>query len=184
METPGPRRSTLSLSVCLLLDPSAEAAMRGLWRRLEAAGVPTLLTHTHGRHVPHLTLASMQHDDAEAIASALAPLTAAAPVDVSLEALGLFPRSRSWLAVPADGDLLARQARVVRAVHAAGGQVHAHYVPGAWLPHLTLAPRMPVERVAVLARHVFEVLPLRASLDRAAVVETGTGQVHPLAHLV
>jgi hypothetical protein len=43
---------------------------------------------------------------------------------------------------------------------------------------------MPVERVAALARHVFEVLPLRASLDRAAVVETGTGQVHPLPHLV
>lgn len=184
METRGPGRSTVSLSVCLLLDPPAEAAVRGLWRRLEAAGVPTLLTHTHGRHVPHLTLASVHHDGAEAVVSALSPLPVADRVEVSLDALGMFPRSRSWLAVPADRDLLMRQARVVEAVRSAGGQVHAHYLPGAWLPHLTMGPRMRVEQVATLARLVFEVLPLRTSLERAAVVETGTGRVHPLPHLV
>ena len=184
MEMPGPGRPTVSLSVCLLLDPAAEAAVRGLWRRLEAAGVPTLLRHTHGRHVPHLTLASVHHDGAEAVLSALAALPVAPRVEVSLDALGMFPRSRSWLAVPADAGLLARHARAVEAVRAAGAQVHGHYLPGAWLPHLTLAPRMRVEQVATLARHAFEVLPLRASLERAAVVETGSGRLHPLPHLV
>ncbi len=37
----------MALAVCLLLDARADAAVRGLWRRLEAAGVPTLLSHTH-----------------------------------------------------------------------------------------------------------------------------------------
>jgi hypothetical protein len=47
----------MALSVCLLPDETGERAVRRLWHRLEGAGVPTLLSHTHGRHVPHLTLA-------------------------------------------------------------------------------------------------------------------------------
>ena len=173
-----------SLSVCLLLDPVAEAAVRGLWRRLEAAGVPTLLTHTHGRHVPHLTLASIHHDRADQVVSVLSGLPAAGAVEVSLDALGMFPRSRSWLAVPADAGLLARQARVVEALASTGAEVNRHYRPGAWLPHLTLTPRMRLDQVATLARHAFEVLPLPATLAAAAVVDTGSGQVHRLPNLV
>jgi hypothetical protein len=36
----------------------------------------------------------------------------------------------------------------------------------------------------VVARHAFEVLPVEATLDRAALVDTATGAVHPLPHLV
>lgn len=48
-----------SLSVCLLLDEAADHAVRRLWRQLEEDGVPTLAGYTHGRHVPHLTLADV-----------------------------------------------------------------------------------------------------------------------------
>ena len=50
----------MSLAICLLIDDPADAAIRQLWRRLEEVGVPSLATHTHGRHVPHLTLAALR----------------------------------------------------------------------------------------------------------------------------
>jgi hypothetical protein len=73
---------------------------------------------------------------------------------------------------------------VVDAARAAGAVVHRHYLPGLWLPHLTLAPRLRLDQVGALARQVFEVLPLPATLDRAVLVETRDGAVHPLPHLV
>ena len=56
-----------SLSVCLLLDDAAARAVRRLWRQLAEDGVPSLATYTHGRHVPHLTLASLGPCDVEAV---------------------------------------------------------------------------------------------------------------------
>ena len=48
-----------SLSLCLLLDEQADQAVRRLWRQLEDDGLPSLVGHTHGRHIPHLTLAAL-----------------------------------------------------------------------------------------------------------------------------
>jgi hypothetical protein len=45
----------MALALCLLLDRRSDALVRELWKRLEENGIPTLLSHTHGRHVPHLS---------------------------------------------------------------------------------------------------------------------------------
>jgi hypothetical protein len=44
----------VALAVCLLFDPDTDRAIRQLWATLEDAGIGTLLSHTHRRHVPHL----------------------------------------------------------------------------------------------------------------------------------
>jgi 2'-5' RNA ligase len=167
----------VSLSVCLLLDDPADRVVRRLWQRLEEAGVPTLLTHTHGRHVPHLTLASLTAYDLAAVHAAVSALPAAGPFGTQVTALGTFPRSRAWLAPTVTTGLLEHQGRVVDAVRATGAEVHPHYRPGAWLPHLTLAPRLTLDRLAVVAGTVNDVLPLTAVLSRTALVQTRTGEV-------
>lgn len=48
----------------------------------------------------------------------------------------------------------------------------------------TGAPRLQLEQLPVVARHVFEVLPVEATIERAALVDTSTRAVHPLPHLV
>jgi 2'-5' RNA ligase len=174
----------MSLSVCLLLDDRSDRAVRLLWRRLEDAGLTTLLTHTHGRHVPHLTLASLLAYDLEAVRAALVDLPAREPSDLHLDALGMFRRSRCWLGPAASGDLVARQQVVVAAVETTGATLHRNYRPGAWMPHLTLAPRLMLADLPVVARHTFEVLPLTATLDRAALIDTSTGELQELPHLV
>jgi hypothetical protein len=50
----------MALAVCLLFDRRTDRILRGLWDRLEDLGVPTLKSHTHGRHVPHLSLAVLR----------------------------------------------------------------------------------------------------------------------------
>ena len=174
----------MALSVCLTFDAASAAALRGLWRRLEANGVPTLLSHTHGRHVPHLTLASVRDPDLGAVIEALEALPAAAPGPLHLDGLGAFRRSRCWLAPAVSQELVARQEAVAGAVRTTGAVLHRHYEPGQWLPHLTLAPRLQLQQLPVVAAAVFEVLPLTVQVERCEVIETGTGARRPLRHLV
>jgi 2'-5' RNA ligase len=174
----------MSLAVCLLIDDPAGAAIRELWRRLEEAGIPSLASHTHGRHVPHLTLAALRTYHVPDVQQALAALPTAAPDVLHLDALGAFRRSRCWLAPAASADLVVRQEAVAVAALATGAELHRHYRPGVWVPHLTLAPRLHTADLPALARIVYDVLPLSAPVTRAALIETSTGARHRLDHLV
>jgi 2'-5' RNA ligase len=173
----------VALSVCLLPDEPTDHAVRRLWQRLEEAGVPTLLTHTHGRHVPHLTLASLTSYDVDAVRVAMSALTGREPLRMRVDGLGMFRRSRVWLAPAVTTTLLDRQAEVVGAALEAGAEVHAHYRPGDWLPHLTLAPRLRLDTLPVVAAKVNEVLPLITSFPWLARVRTRTGDVEVLTRL-
>jgi 2'-5' RNA ligase len=173
-----------SLSLCLLLDEQADQAVRRLWRQLEDDGLPSLVGHTHGRHIPHLTLAALGEASVDEVRDAVAGLPEARPESVTFAALGSFTRSRCSLVPTVSAGLVCRHERVVAALLDAGARVHRHYLPGAWLPHLTLATRSQVEALPRIARRVYEVLPLTAVLERAAVVDTSSGEVHPLARLI
>lgn len=99
---------------------------------------------------------------------------------MAFAALGAFTRTRCSLVPAPSRALLARQQEVAERLAGAGLALSPHYLPGSWLPHLTLAPRLPVQTLPTLARRVFEMLPLAATLDRVAVVDTTAGQTYPL----
>jgi len=174
----------MALAVCLLLDARSDAMIRSLWSRLENDGFTTLLSHTHGRHVPHLTYASLRSYDEERVAEALSALPEAGPLQLQVDALGMFRRSRCWLAPAVLPGLAERQESVVEAVQRTGADLHRHYRPGVWVPHLTLAPRLHLTDLPSVAAAVFDVLPFGAVADRAALVDTSTGRRRPLPHLV
>lgn len=174
----------MALSVCLLPDAPADRAVRRVWERLEDHGIRTLLTHTHGRHVPHLTLATLRTYELAAVGAALAALPDVPAEVVPFDGLGMFRRSRCWLLPAVTGRLLTRQAGVVAATVGAGADLHRNYVPGTWMPHLTLAPRLHLDDLPTVAKIVFDVLPLAVTFSRAALVDTSTGQVDELPHLV
>jgi 2'-5' RNA ligase len=172
----------VSLAVCLLLDERADAAVRGLWRRLEDVGVPTLLTHTHGRHVPHMTWAALRNYDVGAVQAVLGAVPPQPPLELHLDAFGTFRRSRCWLAPAVTPELVARQAAVVEAVLQTGAELHRHYAPGSWVPHLTLAPRLHLSDLATVAALVYDVLPIAATGVSTTLIDTSTGARHPLPH--
>ncbi|WP_433160207.1 2'-5' RNA ligase family protein [Kribbella sp. CA-247076] len=167
----------MALAVCLLFDRRSDRLLRRLWDRLEDLGVPTLKSHTHGQHVPHLSLAVLREWDHDKVMKAVQPSLRDNAVDLYFDALGSFRRGRVWL-VPAVGvEVLQLQRDVVSAVLETGADLHRHYEPGRWVPHCTLAPRVPLVALPVLAAAVYDVLPLEVTADRAALVDSGTGQV-------
>ena len=145
--------------------------------------MPSLGSHTHGRHVPHVSYAVLRSWDHEAVCDALAGLDGGEPVDLSFDGVGLFRRGRTWLVAGVSAEFVARQQRVVEAVTATGAELHKHYRPGVWLPHCSLAPRATLAQLPVVVASVLDVLPLRARLDRAALVNSATGEVSPLQTL-
>ncbi len=173
----------MALAVCLLLDVRTEHAIRRLWERLEDAGVPTLLSHTHGRHVPHVSYAVLRSYDADKVSDALDLLPDEEPMVLHFDAIGMFRRSRTWLVPSVTSDIARRQERVVEAVESTGAGLHRHYRPGVWVPHCTLAPRTTLQQLPTIAAAVFDVLPLVATADRAALIDTSTGTQYPLDSL-
>jgi len=173
----------MALAVCLLFDARTDEAIHALWRRLEQHGVPTLLSHTHGRHVPHLSYAVLRSFDVDKVLDAAELLPDEGPMTLHFDALGLFRRSRSWLVPAVTSDIAARQERVVEAVESTGAALHRHYVPGLWVPHCTVAPRVRLEDLPRLAASVYDILPLTTTVESATLIDSGTGEQYPLRHI-
>jgi 2'-5' RNA ligase len=170
----------VALAVCLLLDERSERALRLLWHRLESAGVSTLLSHTHGHHLPHVSYAVLRSYDVQAVSAAVGALPDSGPVRLHFDGLGLFRRGRAWLIPGIGADVHVRQERVVTAALGTGADLHLHYRPGWWVPHCTLAPRVRREALPALAAEVYGTLPLEAVADRAALIDSSTGERWPL----
>jgi len=170
----------VALAVCLLFDRRSERAVRALWDRLERVGVPSLRSHTHGRHVPHVSYAVLRSWDLAEVSAALLGVGGLPPVELSFDGVGLFRRGRAWLLAGGSVELHARQERIVEAITATGAELHQHYRPGRWLPHCSVAPRAPLTKLSVLAAAVYDVLPLDARLDQVALVDSATGELWPI----
>jgi len=70
----------VALAVCLLFDRRSERAVRALWDRVEEQGVGSLRSHTHGRHVPHMSYAVLRRWDHAAVTEALVAIGGGEPV--------------------------------------------------------------------------------------------------------
>lgn len=170
----------MALAVCLLLDAATDRALRALWTRLEDAGVPTLLSHTHRNHVPHLSYAVLRSYDVDAVLGAVAALPDAGPVVLHADALGLFRRGRASLVPSVTSGLAGRQERVVAAAVGTGADLHRNYRPGVWVPHVSLATRARLGDLPAVAALAYTVLPMRLPVSRAALVDSSTGRQWPL----
>ena len=170
----------MALAVCLLFDGPTERVLRRLWQRLEDKGVQTLASHTHGRHVPHLSLAVLRSWDLDTVRAAVERLPDAGPTAVRFDAVAAFRRGRMNLVPAVTSTLAARQERVVDALGATEDELHKHYVPGRWTPHVTVATRVRLEQTPQVLEAAYEILPLTGTMTRAALVDAGTGAMHPL----
>lgn len=170
----------MALAVCLLFDPATDRAIRQLWEHLEGDGIPTLLTHTHQKHVPHLSYAVFRTFEVEAVREAVGGLAAGPPLALRFDAVGLFRRRRGALMASASEDLLRRQRAVLDACGATGADLHRSYRDGLWFPHCSLSTGYHRDDLATMATAAFDILPLEAVAERAALIDSGTGQRWPL----
>ncbi|WP_422740228.1 2'-5' RNA ligase family protein [Micromonospora sp. WMMD729] len=128
-------------TVELVCSPGLDVAIRTVWTRLAASGLPSLARNIHPTNRPHLTLAAVD-DFPSGVAHRLAQLfDAALPVPVTLDRVVVLDGSAPlvWLVRPTPA-LTALHAAVWDVLGAAEGQRPWH-TPGAWVPHLSLALR-------------------------------------------
>jgi 2'-5' RNA ligase len=155
-------------SVELLLDPAAEAVVLGEWTRLAEAGLPTeQRVEPSPTHRPHLTLWAGAAVPAE-VDAGLPALVAGLDLPLLLGSLLVFGPRRGQVVlvrqVVASAALLDLQARVAERC---GVEPDSHFAPGRWSPHVTLARRVPVDRLGAV------VATLGTLPDLEAQVRTG-----------
>jgi 2'-5' RNA ligase len=170
----------MALAVCLLFDSRSDRLVRELWARLEDSGIDTLQTHTHRRHVPHLSYVVLREWQEDSVADAVAGLGNGGPISMSCHGTLVFPRGRVALAPAVPAGVAARQEQVARALGATGAELHRHYEPGQWVPHVSVATRASGAQLETAVRALSDVLPMRLTVERAALVDSATGKVRPL----
>jgi 2'-5' RNA ligase len=163
-------------------DGEAETAVWELWQRLDRAGVPSPADRTHGNHRPHVTFAVCGTIPPVSRRELARDLGRLALPNLWLYTLGTFPTTQNalFLGAVADAELLA----VHVAVHdALAGRVHdpwAFYLPGAWVPHCTLAEDLTPTQLAAGFAALHPVPPVRARISEVGIADTRTGQVESL----
>lgn len=155
-------------SIELLVDDATDAAIRADWAALEAADLPNAGRTASETNRPHVTLVAAPGipDDADA---RLASLAAGLPLPLRLAGYVVFDSPTTCVL----SRLVTVSAELVELQRAAHGLVAPlappvdTSAPGAWTPHLTLARRLPHERLgealAALAEHR---MPESASFPR------------------
>ena len=126
-------------SIELVADAAGESAVRAEWQVLRDAGLRSMLDHAGTTNTPHVTviaLPSLTEVDEERATTLLGPLL---PVEVTTSGVAVLGGSSVTLVRTLDvADEVVRSVLDLKA--ATSGHQHA-----GWLPHLTLARRLPRE---------------------------------------
>ncbi|WP_235926123.1 2'-5' RNA ligase family protein [Actinokineospora pegani] len=151
-------------AVIATFDPTADAAIRALRDRVGATSpLP-----------PHLTFAAATDIPARTRAALAAELRVLSMPTVWLSSLATFATTENVLMLGAvtDGELLA----VHNALHdVLAGKVknpNTYYLPGSWVPHVSLLSGVPDADVVRGFEAVFPVRPLRCRVREVSVVDT------------
>lgn len=138
-------------SIELLLDTKSDAAVRATWDTLAEAGLPSLADHRGASNRPHLTLLAAESGLQGALPQ-LRQVLQRVDLAAILGAPLLFGGHRGrWVltrqVVPSRA-LLALHAAVHQAVvTATGASPDPTTAPDGWTPHVSLARRMPADRL-------------------------------------
>ena len=179
----------LPYAVEIEFDEAGSAAVRRLWAAVEEAGVGSLASATHGRHIPHLTLKVCDDIDVPAAVAALAQATGAtrAPL-VTLGFIAVFagPPDQDAAVVVAGAvltdELLGLHATVRKALSTVSGPTWNYYLPGHWVPHCTLAMPVRYEDIGrASAAAVAAGIPLAVRGAGLAIADVTTGEITPAA---
>lgn len=166
----------------MFFDEEADTAVRQLWGRLSGSGLASLATRTHGRHRPHVSLTimpSLPDVDVESVAAAVAASVGELPSPLNLAWLGTFAGSGGvlFLGAVVTTPLLRLHVEVCSVLHAREVQQLPYYLPGAWVPHCTLAQDLAPVELASALQLLADFEPVDAVVSDAGITDITTGEV-------
>ncbi|MBD0323535.1 MAG: 2'-5' RNA ligase family protein, partial [Aldersonia sp.] len=139
----------------LLFDRRTDELLRKQWQLVADAGLPSQNHIKHESNRPHITVA-VAGEIWPRIDRKLTEL-AFAPFRVRVGGVLVFGRRQAILvrAVVPSEPLLDLHRRIADAVRDCPG-IAAHTAPGEWSPHITLARRIPRDRIGDAVRAVID----------------------------
>ncbi len=152
-------------TVELLPGDELAEGVRGLWDLLLSAGLPSLATHRHPTNRPHLTLLT------GGSLAGLPPLPL--PIPCSLGEVRMLGRALIRTVTPTEELRSLQEA----AFSASAG---AWPPPEQWVPHLSLALRVPADRQREALELLASVPPVTGSFVAARTYDTETRTVRSL----
>ena len=156
-------------------DEVTSDAIHYLWNLLADHGVPSMATHTHKLHRPHVSLSVAEHLPVRAALDAVAPV-ASQPIRLLIEAAGVFPGGVLYLAVVPNSELLDEQRRVHEALRPLAIEPWPHFEPGGWTPHITTGWALTDGQIAKALPTVLDCLPIEGWLDTGGIEDGTTGE--------
>jgi 2'-5' RNA ligase len=160
----------------------ADRAVRVLWDRLDAAGVPSLNAVSHRAHRPHVTFAFGSAIPGSAREALRAELHSIHLPRLWLRHLGVFTGKSHvlLLGVTVDVELLALHSAVHDVLAGRVRTPATTCLPGSWTPHCTLAKGLTTEKLAIGLSALVPFTPIEATVVEVGVVDTATGTVDRL----
>jgi hypothetical protein len=132
-------------------------------------------THTHRKHLPHVSLLVAEHLPVSETLSAVGRLPTE-PIRLLIEAAGVFPEGNLFLATIATPALLEEQRRIHDLTRPMTVGPWPHFAPGTWTPHITMAWSLVPDQVGPALSIVLPHLPLEGRLDSGGVEDGTTGE--------
>ena len=137
----------MTQTVELMLDAASEALVVEQWRLLDEAGLPSQAQHRSPSNRPDVNVAAVPALDEAREESVAEACRTALPLDVHVGPLTIFGREPVVLVrlVVVSSALLELHEAVTRATGTAADDLTA---PGRWVPHVTLAHRLPRDQLS------------------------------------
>lgn len=145
----------MGCGAALYFDSGTDAAIRGLWQRIEDAGLPSRMLELN--YPPHMSILLCEDTDLNGLSQKLPEFVAMhPPLPVSFHSLGVFAGEDGviYLAPTVDRTLLDFHAELWKLMEPYTVHSQDYYRPGTWVPHVTLNLNVPLNQLG----EVMEVL--------------------------
>ncbi len=164
----------MSRGVVVWPDPDTERVVREIWADLGENGLPSAVSGAPHGHRPHLSFIVA---DAMEVDQVLAEVGCfpASPIEVLIESLAVDKAGHLLLNITPTAELLREQARIHSLSVPFAERPWPHYVPGRWLPHMTLGRSLSPAELSLATELVTTRLPIQCLLATGGVEDGTTG---------
>ena len=163
----------MSVAVVLYLDPQAAEIVRGMWRQLADRNISCYMLNLGVR--PHVSLAVYDRLEFKDARKRLADFAESiSPFPLTLSTTGSFSGDNRvlFLGAAANEVLLRVHRDFHRLFERHKASEREYYLEGRWIPHCTLAERLPNElALGTVIADLQTQLPIRAIVSEIGIVE-------------
>ena len=160
----------MNYAIVLYMDDEKTALVSGMVKRL----APECGSYFCLGMVPHITVCAFSSDDESAVIEAAGRLAGKlSKGKISIASIGVFNPSVLFLAPVVDSYLLKSSQTANDAMREVSAILNERYVPGSWVPHMTVAMKMSEEGLCKGFENLLETFkPFRAVIDKAALIRS------------